>query len=189
MFPERFWDRAITSGNRKGLTRLVIFEKNVVGLSESALSRFLLRAKRSARLRGTVNVFITNSATMRSLNARFRGKNKPTDVLSFPAGHSSGRRSDKFSGELAICAEIAATNAKRLGHTTALEIKVLVLHGILHLAGFDHERDNGQMARKEEKLRRNLGLPSSLTERDLSERDVRLSSGGRAPLKRARRPA
>ena len=126
----------------------------------------------------------------RTLNLRFRRKNTATDVLSFPADSSSrgsGQRS--CAGEIAISAEIAARNAALFGHAPAVEVKILALHGLLHLAGFDHERDNGQMARKEEKLRRNLGLPSSLTERGLSERDVRLSSAGRAPWKRTRRTA
>jgi len=70
-----------------------------------------------------------------------------------------------LAGDIAISAEIAARNAKALGHSTADEIKTLALHGILHLAGYDHEQDNGAMAKQEEKLRRSLGLPVSLTER------------------------
>ena len=103
---------------------------------------------------------------MRSLNSQFRGKNKPTDVLSFPA--VLGRRNHtRLAGELAISAEIAVQNAAALGHSPAAEVKVLVLHGILHLAGYDHEGDNGSMARKEAKLRRALNLPVALIERTL----------------------
>ena len=83
----------------------------------------------------------------------------------FPQAHCNGTDKRAFAGEIAISADIARENAARLGHSAALEVKVLVLHGILHLAGFDHERDNGEMARKEAGLRRKLGLPSSLTER------------------------
>ncbi|HYM78549.1 MAG TPA: rRNA maturation RNase YbeY [Candidatus Dormibacteraeota bacterium] len=144
----------------------MILEKKVAGLSAEALARFVLRARRAAGLGGTVNVLVGRSATLRSLNQRFRGKNVATDVLSFPAEPSterSGKR--RFAGEIAISADIAAQNAVRMGHAARLEVKILVLHGILHLAGFDHEHDNGEMARKEASLRRMLGLPSSLTER------------------------
>jgi len=146
----------------------VIVQKNVVGLSEGSLSRFVTRARRESRLRGRVNVLVTGSAAMRTLNARFRGKNKPTDVLSFPSAQplpAVGRGKPVFAGEIAISADIAAQNAARLGHSVASEVKVLALHGILHLAGMDHERDNGQMARKEAELRRVLRLPATLTER------------------------
>jgi len=103
---------------------------------------------------------------MRALNLRFRGKDKVTDVLSFPAESSSNRSSSRaFAGEIAISADIARKNAAHLGHSLADEIRVLALHGILHLAGFDHERDNGQMARKEARLREVLKLPATLTER------------------------
>ncbi len=72
-----------------------------------------------------------------------------------------------FAGDIAISAEIAAQNAKRLGHSIAEEIQILALHGILHLAGFDHERDNGRMAGIEANLRAVLGLPVGLIERNL----------------------
>lgn len=162
---------------------MVIFEKKVAGLTEVSLSRFLLRARRSVGLSRGVNLLLTSSGEMRSLNSRFRGKNKPTDVLSFPAP-SEG----PLAGEIAISREIAAQNAARFGHSTALEIKVLALHGLLHLAGFDHERDNGRMARKEAHIRQQLRLPTTLIERSLaSEKGApRL---GLPRLKRARRMA
>ena len=144
---------------------MVILQKKVVGLSEESLSRFVMRARRESRLRGRVNVLVTGSAAMRTLNARFRGKNKPTDVLSFPSAQALPAGRAGFAGEIAISADIAAQNAARLGHSVASEVKVLALHGILHLAGMDHEDDNGQMARKEAELRRVLRLPATLTER------------------------
>jgi probable rRNA maturation factor len=144
---------------------LLIFQKKVVGLSEASLSRFVLRARRAARLRGKVNVLITGNSAMRALNLRFRGKNKPTDVLSFPSQMGSRDLQAGFAGEIAISADIAIQNGVRLGHSAAAEVKVLALHGILHLAGMDHERDNGEMARKEANLRRVLKLPATLTER------------------------
>jgi probable rRNA maturation factor len=141
---------------------LVTIQEKVVGLTEAALARFVTRARSVAGLRGAVSVLVTSSRELRALNRRFRGKNKPTDVLSFPAmpGLMKG-----FAGDVAISAEIAAGNARRLGHTVAEEIRVLVLHGLLHLAGYDHERDDGQMERKEARLRKSLGLPVGLIER------------------------
>ena len=144
---------------------MVTFTKKIAGLSASSLERFVLRARKSARLKGKVDILITTNSDMRLLNARFRGKNKPTDVLSFPAAAKSSGVTPALIGEVAISADIALDNARRLRHSGAEEVKILVLHGILHLAGFDHERDNGQMARKEASLRRVLRLPSSLTER------------------------
>lgn len=141
---------------------LVILQKRVVGLSELALDRFVTRARRAARVSGAVHVLVTSSAELRSLNRRFLGKDQATDVLSFPAlpGLTTG-----YAGDIAISAEIAAANARALGHSGAMEIKILTLHGILHLRGYDHERDHGQMARREAQLRRDLHLPVGLIER------------------------
>ncbi|MGH9494067.1 MAG: rRNA maturation RNase YbeY [Candidatus Sulfotelmatobacter sp.] len=154
---------------------LVIFGKTIAGVRAEALARFILRARRAAGLRGSVDVLITSSAAMRGLNSQFRGKDKATDVLSFPAEARAGS-GVPFAGEIAISADIAARNARQLGHPAALEIRVLVLHGILHLAGYDHERDNGEMARKEAKLRQALHLPVALIERN-------------SPAGKGRRPA
>lgn len=150
---------------------MVILDKKVAGLSADALNRFVLRARRESGLRGRVNVLLTGNAKIRVLNLRFRKKNKSTDVLSFPSDSlSNGARQRVFAGEIAISADIASSNAARLGHSAAVEVKILTLHGILHLAGFDHERDNGEMARREGSLRRRLGLPSSLIERGKAEK-------------------
>jgi probable rRNA maturation factor len=151
---------------------LVIVEKQVAGLSEASLARFLLRVRKAVGLKGQVNVLVTGSTAVRALNQRFRSQNKPTDVLSFPATSpsSESRRASKLAGDLAISADIALKNSFRLGHSPVEEIKILVLHGILHLAGFDHERDNGAMARKEAKLREALRLPAALIERMTPER-------------------
>jgi probable rRNA maturation factor len=147
---------------------LVIFRKRVPDLTELALERFVARARRAAGLKGTVNVLLTTSAEMKSLNRRFRGKDKPTDVLSFPAEPGAH---ENLAGEIAISAEIAAQNARSLGHSAAEEIKILALHGILHLRGYDHECDNGQMARREKQLRAKLRLPLGLIQRTVSTRD------------------
>jgi len=177
-------------GNGEEVAALIILRKKVAGLSAEAFGRFVLRARRAAGLSGRVDVLLTGSAEMRALNLRFRNKNKTTDVLSFPSeAPLTGTDKRPFAGEIAISAEIARENATRLGHSVPLEVKVLALHGILHLAGFDHERDNGRMARKEGILRRKLGLPVSLTERD--ERDARqpAMSYSRFRLRSVRRKA
>ena len=142
---------------------MVILQKRVPGLTEDSLDRFVTRAKRSAGLRGSVTVLVTTSRELRRLNQRFRGKDTPTDVLSFPAAHLAAKG---FAGDVAISADIASQNARRLGHSAAEEIKILALHGVLHLSGYDHEADNGTMARREEKLRKQLGLPVGLIERN-----------------------
>jgi len=146
---------------------LVIFQKRVADLTKLALDRFVARARRAAGLKGAVNVLVTSRAEMKSLNRRFRGKDKPTDVLSFPAEPDAQKQ---FAGEIAISAEIAAQNARALGHLPAQEVKILVLHGVLHLRGYDHECDNGQMTRREKHLRAKLHLPLGLIERALIER-------------------
>ncbi len=141
---------------------LVILRKPVAGLSEAALTKFVMRASRASGLRGSVNALVTSSRQLRTMNYRFRGKDKATDVLSFPPGPGLV---NGFAGDIAISAEIAAQNARRLGHSAAQEIRILTLHGLLHLAGYDHERDQGEMARKEARLRKQLGLPAGLMER------------------------
>ena len=147
---------------------MVIFQKRVPDLTELALARFVDRARAVAHVKGAVDVLITSNAEMKTLNRRFRGKDEATDVLSFPAAPDSPRK--QFSGEIAISAEIAMQNARALDHSAAQEIKVLALHGILHLRGYDHERDNGQMARRERQLRAQLRLPVGLIERETEQK-------------------
>jgi len=104
---------------------------------------------------------------MKSLNRRFRGKDQATDVLSFPAAPDASK---SHAGDIAISAEFATQNARFLGHDPTVEVKILALHGILHLRGYDHERDHGRMARREQKLRRELDLPVGLIERTETKR-------------------
>jgi probable rRNA maturation factor len=179
------WDRPLSPPRK----RVVIFQKRVARLSEPTLRAFLLRAKEAVKLKGTVNVLLTSSTAMRSLNRQFRAKDVPTDVLSFPSPSLPLNQPARTAGDIAISVEIAAQNATKLGHSTAEEVKILVLHGILHLAGFDHERDNGEMARKEARLRRTLGLPVALIERDKIERDkIQRDKVQRTESKRTRVP-
>lgn len=129
------------------------------------LERFLSVAAAAIPLRGQVSVLITGDRFIRKLNRQYRGKNKPTDVLSFSAAAPVQGRKGKIAGDLAISVDTAARQALLLGHPLATELKVLMLHGLLHLAGFDHEADEGEMAARELKLRRKLRLPCSLIER------------------------
>jgi len=130
--------------------------------SARTLGRFLTLAQASVRLKGEVTVLLTTDAAMRKLNRRFRGKNKATDVLSFPA---EGPGTEEIAGDLAISVTTAMSQAREQGHSLSVEIKVLILHGLLHLAGYDHEADDGLMARRESLLRARLGLPQGLIER------------------------
>jgi probable rRNA maturation factor len=130
--------------------------------SARTLARFLAQAQAAVRLRGQVTVLLTTDAAIRRLNRQFRGKNKPTDVLSFPA---EGVGAEQLAGDLAISVPTALRQAIEGGHSLSTEVKVLMLHGLLHLAGYDHETDTGQMARRERLLRARLGLPHGLIER------------------------
>lgn len=128
------------------------------------LGRFLTQAQAAVRLRGQVTVLLTSEAAIRSLNRRFRHKNKATDVLSFPADATTPGP-EMIAGDLAISVPTASRQAAEQGHSLSTEIKVLILHGLLHLAGYDHEADAGEMARRERLLRARLRLPQGLIER------------------------
>jgi probable rRNA maturation factor len=144
----------------------VILKSRVPGLTQTKLAEFVATVCEQVRLAGVVTVLVTSSKEMRALNSRFRGKPQATDVLSFPGPAFV----DGFAGDIAVSADIAAQNARTMGHSTALEMKILVLHGILHLAGYDHESDQGDMNRVEQRLRRKLALPTALIERASSRK-------------------
>jgi probable rRNA maturation factor len=130
------------------------------------LSRFATRMQRALGIKGDVNICITSNREIQSLNWRFRRKNRPTDVLTFPSTVPN------VAGDIAISLEIAAANADQLGHSMDTEVKILILHGMLHLAGYDHEIDDGEMEAKEAALRMQLKLPVGLIQRS------RESAGG-----------
>jgi len=137
-----------------------------VGLSAVGLARFLGRARKAAGVSGEVDVLLAGDRTLRRLNREFGGKDKATDVLSFPAGVSTvffGGR--ELAGDLAISLETAGRQARAYGHSLEDEVKVLLLHGVLHLAGMDHETDEGEMAAREGELRAKLGLNAGLIAR------------------------
>jgi probable rRNA maturation factor len=127
------------------------------------LARWLPHAApRSAR--GRVAIAIVSDAEMTRLNRTYRGKNTPTDVLSFSEGDGP-RTAARTLGNLAIARGVAARQARQFGHSDATELKILALHGLLHLLGYDHDTDHGEMARAESRLRRRAGLPDGLIAR------------------------
>jgi probable rRNA maturation factor len=108
----------------------------------------------------SVTCLITTDRSLRALNRRFRGQNHATDVLSFPS-----QRDTNALGEIAISYDRAVEQAAEFGHAVEDELRILMLHGVLHLAGMDHETDSGTMARAELRWRKRFSLPPSLTER------------------------
>jgi len=162
---------AVTDGRGRPLT------------TARSLGRWLEQhAPREAR--GTVAVALVTDARMKSLNKRFRGVDSATDVLSFPAfargfggqaapqassptPQASSRKPQAQShlGDLAIARGVAARQARAEGHNVATELRILALHGLLHLLGYDHERDRGTMRTVEDRLRRRAGLPAGLITR------------------------
>jgi probable rRNA maturation factor len=135
-----------------------------------------LRTIAPVRARGTVSIALVSDARVRALNRRYRGVNRATDVLSFPATAApratsleprvtSNEPGDKVLGDIVIARGVARQQAREAGHSELTEWRVLALHGLLHLLGYDHERDGGRMLRAESRLRRRGGLPGGLIER------------------------
>jgi probable rRNA maturation factor len=114
-----------------------------------------------AKARGDLSIAIVSDRRMRALNRQFRGKDAVTDVLSFPSDERG------FLGDIVIAAGVSAKQAKAAGHPVQTEVRVLALHGLLHLLGYDHESDDddGKMARVEMRLRKKAGLKEGLIER------------------------
>jgi probable rRNA maturation factor len=129
-----------------------------------------LRRIAPARTRGIVSVALVSDRSIRALNRTYRRNDHPTDVLSFPSGpHGTSDRQprvpDPFLGDIVIARGVAKRQARDAGHDEATELRVLALHGLLHLLGYDHERDGGRMRRIEQRLRRKGGLPDGLIAR------------------------
>ncbi len=145
-----------------------------LGLSRAGLNGFLRRAQAAVGLAGEVDVLLAGDRTLRRLNREFRGKDKATDVLSFPAAEELA---GEFAGDLAISLDTAARQAAAQGHALRDEVRVLLLHGLLHLAGMDHEVDGGEMAAREGVLRKDLRLPDGL----IARVEGRHTPGAKAP--------
>jgi probable rRNA maturation factor len=180
---------------------MILNQQRRVRVSIAALDKFLVATQKRLRLRAdSLTVALVSDPQMARWNAAYRGKNRPTDVLSFPAdgpvpqtktqtirgrrsqpaksaarrkpsarsGRTSGSSSTSFTvsksssssylGDIAIAPNVARRNAARYDRTFDHEMRILILHGVLHLMGYDHETDQGQMTRRENRLRRDLGL-------------------------------
>jgi probable rRNA maturation factor len=143
---------------------VILNRQRAVRVPLPPLERFLRHVRRELRLRGRqISICFVTDAEITRLNRMFRGKNRPTDVLSFPAGPSvaSARASSPTSsllGDIAISPATARRNARRFGRTLPDELRILILHGVLHLLGYDHESDAGRMDRVESRLRRRLRI-------------------------------
>ena len=147
---------------------MILNRQRSVRVPAKDLNRFLSRARRTLRLPvESVSVCLVSNSEMARWNRAYRGQAGPTDVLSFRVGEADKRRrrffalhdtSARYLGDIAIAPAVARRNALRFGRTFSQEMRILMLHGMLHLMGYDHETDNGQMDRREQRLRRTLGL-------------------------------
>jgi probable rRNA maturation factor len=138
--------------------RLRVEVVTVPGTRAPGLGRWLASVA-PVRARGIVTIALVSDARIRTLNERFRGVAAVTDVLSFPAGEPGQL------GDIVIATGVARRQARTAGHAFGAELRVLALHGLLHLLGYDHEHDDGRMARVERRLRRRGGLEAGLIER------------------------
>src|SRR4051794_20121527 len=136
----------------------VTFRRAAADVRPRALAAFARRLERGVARGRRFDCLVTGDSELRRLNRDFRGKDYPTDVLSFPG-------QDGHLGDLAISVMRARAQARDFGHSTEDELRILMLHGVLHLLGHDHEVDRGQMARLEQRWRRELKLPNGLIER------------------------
>lgn len=157
------------------MANMVLNRQRRVPVPMNDLERFLARARRALRLKPeSLTVCLVTDAEIARWNRAYRGKPRPTDVLSFPSGENQAPRETprrlragrptssasyaSYLGDIAIAPAVARRNARKFGRTFDDEMRILILHGMLHLLGYDHETDNGEMDRREQRLRRALGL-------------------------------
>jgi probable rRNA maturation factor len=156
--------------NRRQRLGVLVADERGRRLRASALTGWLRRVAPAAA-RGWVSIALVGDASIRALNRTYRGQDHATDVLSFPSGNAglsggiSRPAGGRFLGDIVIARRVARRQARRAGHSEGTELRLLALHGLLHLLGYDHERDNGTMRRLEQRLRRKGGLRESLIER------------------------
>jgi probable rRNA maturation factor len=152
-------------GHSRSPLRVLIGDERGRRVAARGLARWLAGVAPS-RARGTVSLAIVSDRRARELNRRYRKKDYATDVLSFSAGPSlQPPASSPYLGEIVIARGVARRQARQARHSEAAELRVLALHGLLHLLGYDHERDRGEMSRIERRLRRKGGLADGLIER------------------------
>ena len=146
---------------------LITYRRKPATLDDKSLQSFA-EALRDRVARGReFHCRITNDAELRGLNAQFLGKDYATDVLSFPSKIADDKIASgtESLGDIAVSIQRARAQAHEWRHSTDDEIRILMLHGVLHLMGMDHESDSGRMKRAEIRWRRKLGLPVGLIER------------------------
>lgn len=139
-------------GGRSEVAVVVLDRQRRQRIDAGRLRRVLRNAGRTLRASGEVSVVLAGDRLLRRLNRDFRGKDRPTDVLSFP-----GAGGEEGLGDVVISVPTAERNARSEGHTVQRELDILALHGFLHVLGYDHETDDGTMDRLEQRLRRDLG--------------------------------
>ena len=156
---------------------MILNQQRQVKVSISGLEEFSTKVRRILRIpANALTICLVTNAEIARWNRVYRGKNRPTDVLSFATDEPRfqrrirklpGKRASfaprsasapHYLGDIAIAPDVARRNARRLGRDFEAEMRILILHGILHLMGYDHETDQGQMDRREMRLRRRLGL-------------------------------
>jgi len=149
---------------------MILNRQRRIPLAVKPLARFCERVRRVLRFpEESVTVCFVSDPAIARLNREFRAKREPTDVLSFPARRTKARwarsvrrkrevRPGDYIGDIVISPETARRYARRCSRGLASELRVLILHGMIHLAGYDHETDAGEMVRLERRLRRRLGL-------------------------------
>ena len=139
---------------------MIVNRQRRVNVAVKPLEDFFERVRQELRFpQNAVTIQFISDAAMARLNQNFRHKRGPTDVLSFPAnGGSRPQQTAPYIGDFAISPQTARRNAHRFSRTLPAEMRILILHGMLHLAGFDHETDHGEMDRLEKRLRRRLGV-------------------------------
>jgi len=138
----------------------VTFRRSPATLRQTPIVKFAGVLEREVAKGRAFDALITGDSELRRLNRDFRGKDYATDVLSFPSDGANGHL-----GDIAISLGRARAQAREFGHGIEQEVQILMLHGVLHLLGYDHESDTGAMARTEKRWRSKLGLPNGLIER------------------------
>lgn len=138
---------------------MIVNRQRRVPVAVQPLQHFYERVRRELKFpTDGVTVQLISDVAMARLNRTFRKKRGPTDVLSFPANARKPNTKTEYVGDIAISPETARRNARRFSRALNVEMRVLILHGMIHLAGFDHETDHGEMDRLERRLRRRLGV-------------------------------
>ena len=148
------------NSNRAPEDRLLIFDRGTASLRSHGLEAFAQTLQHQVASGRRFGCLLARDARLHRLNRTFLQHDYPTDVLSFPSGSKSG-----FLGEIAISLDRAREQAAEQGHGVGDELKILMLHGVLHLLGMDHEADRGRMARAEARWRKLFDLPTALIER------------------------